>query len=111
MEDNLKISGLPHGQVGPGRIDRSENLSRPKEHQEAPEASSSPAVDNVQLSSRARELSKVQEVIAQSDADFRREKVAPLQAQVAQGRYRVEGESVANSLLRSFLQESPLPRS
>lgn len=111
MEDNVKISGLPPGQMGPGRIDRSENLSRPKERQEPPEAASSPAVDNVQLSSRARELSRVKEVIAQSEADFRPEKVAPLQLQVAQGRYHVEGEQVANSLLQSFLQESQLLRS
>lgn len=111
MEDHLKILGLPHGQVGPGRVERNEDLPRLKERQQVQEAVPSPGSDNVQLSSRARELSRVKEVIAQSEADFRREKVAPLQAQVAQGRYRIEGELVAHSLLQSFLQESQLLRS
>ncbi|MBI2877637.1 MAG: flagellar biosynthesis anti-sigma factor FlgM [Candidatus Tectomicrobia bacterium] len=108
MEDNLKVSSPPYGQAGAGRVDRNhEVLVRPKERQETQEVVPPPAADSVQLSSQARELSKVKEVIAQSEADFRREKVVALQAQIAEGQYRVEGEALANSLLQSFLQESP----
>lgn len=56
------------------------------------------AKDQVELSARARDLKRAQEIVAASPV-VRRDKVAELTKAIRQGRYRIEPDKVAESLL------------
>jgi negative regulator of flagellin synthesis FlgM len=54
--------------------------------------------DSVTVSSRAQELAALREAI-ESSPDVRRELVSKLQEEISSGRYRVDGNRIANGLL------------
>ena len=54
--------------------------------------------DSVEVSERARELSRAQEAV-ESAPDIRADKVARLKQQIAEGSYSVPAEMVADKLL------------
>lgn len=60
---------------------------------------------NVSLSSRAKEIAKINEII-KSSPDIRTEKVEKIKNEIAKGTYSVDAKDVAEKILKEILSES-----
>ncbi|MBI2881400.1 MAG: flagellar biosynthesis anti-sigma factor FlgM [Candidatus Tectomicrobia bacterium] len=80
------------------------HVKRPEDSPHRPEerAASGPAEETVVLSSGGREVLRAQK-LAESAPEIREEKVAELKAAIEEGRYQVDAEKLADSLLRDPL--------
>jgi len=75
------------------------SASKSREVSSTPEISSS---EKVELSSRAKDLQKVSEILKKTP-DVREEKVSELKAKVANGTYQVKSKDVADKMVNEHL--------
>lgn len=75
-----------------------------REIERSANASSSQGVDRVDLSSRSKELKKIEEVLA-STPEVRTERVEALKKLIEEGRYEVDPTSLAEKMIREGLFE------
>jgi negative regulator of flagellin synthesis FlgM len=73
---------------------------KPQPSKEAEDKSSSQ--DKVELSVQSKEMQKVYEVL-QTTPDVRDEKVSALKESIQQGQYQVDGEAVADKMIRESI--------
>lgn len=66
---------------------------------QAEEAQAASGGDKVNISQRSRLIAKARELVSLTP-DIRAEKVADLTARIAAGTYKVDSETVANSIIR-----------
>jgi negative regulator of flagellin synthesis FlgM len=63
------------------------------------------AGDKVEISPQSRDLKKIHDILAQTP-DIRSEKVAALKKAVAEGRYQISAENIAEKMIREILVEA-----
>ncbi|MDQ7007265.1 MAG: flagellar biosynthesis anti-sigma factor FlgM [Acidobacteriota bacterium] len=83
------------------KIDESDRAQRSDDRssQRSPDPSEvTPSGDSVDLSARARELRSLREAV-ESSPESRRDLVEQLRAEIASGRYRIDGTRIVEGLL------------
>lgn len=63
------------------------------------------SAEKVLLSSKARDLGKINEII-KSSPEIRSEKVERIKNEIAKGTYSVDGQKIAENILKEILSES-----
>jgi len=94
--DHLNNSGI----VPPSASKSREVSSTPEISKE--EGAKRPSSEKVELSSRAKDLQKVSEILKKTP-DVREEKVSELKAKVANGTYQVKSKDVADKMVNEHL--------
>ena len=85
--------------IQPGRVDGPEAVPGPQQAQPAESVGGSQAVDRVQYSARAQEVEAAREALGQLPAT-ESARVADLRRLIAEGRYEVDGATLAEDMLR-----------
>lgn len=63
------------------------------------------SAEKVLLSTKARDIAKISEIV-KSSPDIRAEKVERLKNEIAKGTYSVDGQKIAENILKEILSES-----
>ena len=98
----MKIKSGGVGPIGYDRLGAGKRANASKAG--AAERSSGQPKDDVALSVEAKRVAQIGERI-QSAPDIRMEKVAPLKASIAEGRYQTDSLKAADMILREVLLE------
>jgi len=100
----MKINNLTYlPQSGTGRVDQGKEAEAAGQAQTGKtEKANQTGADNVELSSRAREVQQAA-ALAKAAPDVRAERVAALKQQVASGKYQVDSMEVATKVVMDAL--------
>ncbi len=85
-------------------IQQTQKLTSSDKTHSAQEGKPAPAEDTVNLSSEAREMKKIRDIL-ETSPDVRAERVAALKKAVETGQYEIRNEAIANGMVQDSLQE------
>ncbi len=98
----MKVSDIPSKNLLQ-HVDPTQSSNPPEKNQKPEEAlGKTESGDRVELSSRSRELQKIHEVL-QSTPEVRLERVSELKKRIAEGRYHLESNALAEKILKESL--------
>lgn len=84
-----------------------QQLYNAKKAAKTPAASNTAVSDKIQISSIGKDIQTAKSAV-EASSDIREELVAPIKESIANGTYRVSGESFAEKLLRQYEEISSL---
>ena len=100
----MKISDV--NKEGPAiqLIQQTQKLTRPEKTHPTPEEKPVPAEDTVNLSSEAREMKRIRDIL-ETSPEVRTERVAALKKAIENGQYEIRNEAIAKGMVQEALQE------
>lgn len=99
----MKISDISHLNEMLQNVARTNSTDPEEKHRTALKGSEKgPSGDRVEFSQRSKDLQKIHETL-QATPDSRAAKVAEIRKRIEQGRYQVDGEALAEKMIKESL--------